>query len=143
MKDPAYLMELKELYAELKESGKDEVDNKIEQIKSAFTSLALFIAVAIVAPIISFYVIIPKESPETWFKRAGSVTVVFGLLAEIAIAKLKLLSFTDSSPFLYGHIYLKRKYSNMVRWADRGTLLVVIFGTVIWGYGDILYRAFN
>lgn len=138
MTDPAYTMSLSELYGELTESGKSDVEDHISQITSGFRYWIVLALIAVLTPIVALFFNPSGDSMGVWFQRSGSITVVFGLLAEIRASRIKLLSSADSRPFLYGPIYLKRKYSSKAKWADRGSLLVVILGTVIWGYGDLL-----
>jgi hypothetical protein len=131
-------MSLSELYDELTDGGKSDVEDHLTQIRTAFRFWTVFFLIAALTPIIAVFFNPSGENLEAWFQRAGSITVVFGLFAEVRVSRIKLLSSADSIPFLYGPIYLKRKYASKANWAGRVSFLVVIIGTVIWGYGDLL-----
>ena len=131
-------MPITELYAKLEEGGKNEVEDIVRQINHAFIACSVFILIAIFTPLVAFYFNPLGENIDVWFQRSGAITVVFGLLADIQAARLKHLSFSNSRPFLYGPIYVKRKYSACAIWVNGVALIVVITGTVIWGYGDLL-----
>ncbi|MEX1670170.1 hypothetical protein AB4876_14715 [Zhongshania guokunii] len=63
---------------------------KYQIIKSNWIGFWVCIAIAIAAPIaMSLPVARPESEPfEIWFQRAGSITVIFALLAEICASKI-------------------------------------------------------
>jgi hypothetical protein len=81
-----------------------------------------------------------KPSCETlgvWFQRSGAITVVFAIFTEMNANQM--LGVLDSSGMV-GKTFQATydKYFKQVKAYNYISLFLVIFGTVIWGYGDLL-----
>lgn len=108
--------------------------------RSLITTLPLFAITALIpVAALSFPSLIPEaDNMGTWFQRCGAVVVALAITIE---AKNNLIS---------GYIYptglstsdfdkLKELYGlyfNIYKW---GGFLLAIVGTIIWGYGDLLF----
>lgn len=140
MADPAYSKPLKELYDEISEDGQLGIDNTVRLIRRNLGFCYLFLFIATLAPVLSLNFVPSSESIETWFQRSGAVIVVFGLFAELKASKIRQLSCTDTKPFLYDSIYLKRKYSSLALLTDTFCAIAIVAGTIVWGYGDFIWK---
>jgi len=87
----------------------------------------------------AFCPLIPEsETQANWFQRSGSIMVILGVFVEF-----KLLSI-DGHFDLYNIKYeipfdLPKSYRFTYKFLLRSALVVVILGTLIWGYGDLLF----
>lgn len=78
--------------------------------------------------------------PATFFARSGAVLVVLGIFVEFQLAK-------ESQKMLYNNFVAKSKgYTSIPSLPVRHRILSwvahlsVVFGTLVWGYGDLWYR---
>uniref|UniRef100_U1KRN0 Uncharacterized protein n=1 Tax=Pseudoalteromonas citrea DSM 8771 TaxID=1117314 RepID=U1KRN0_9GAMM len=77
------------------------------------------------------------EGLDVWFQRSGSITVVFALLCEFKLFPvnnslyISRIHFNDFSQ-------LKEKYGLLHNILSMIALILMILGTIIWGYGDLL-----
>ncbi|MCY3597486.1 MAG: hypothetical protein OXG71_08655 [Rhodospirillales bacterium] len=100
----------------------------------AGTPIALCIGTLSVSVWLSF----AYDNPE-WFQRAGSVVVCLSVWLEIQqlLAKAPVatrVTINDRSVFVAPDVPKARKALHLIAW---GGLFV---GTLIWGYGDLLFR---
>ena len=72
MTDRAYTMSLSELYGELTESGKSDVEDHISQITSGFRSWIVLALIAVLTPIVALFFNPSGDSMGVWFQRSGS-----------------------------------------------------------------------
>lgn len=96
----------------------------------------LLLGLAIAAPIAS-WLYSQYTSESHWFGRSGSVMVVIGIILEsrLYIARqilVQKIDGSDNNPVANNHLAI-RKISSFL------THLVLISGTFIWGYGDIIF----
>ena len=74
-----------------------------------------------------------------WFQRSGSLLVLFSVLVEIrqtAIEqpkKAKSVSIEGAAAATRGPISVANKQLHRIAWGG------IVIGTVIWGYGDLLF----
>ena len=111
-----------------------EAEEKIR--KQFFSCIPLFI-LAILLPVAAWYsFLLPQgESPEDWFQRSGSLTVLFAVWMEYNLMKVN----EDVNPS--GSVFsqqdeLSEKYKGMFKIAQYVVAVLAISGTIIWGYGD-------
>jgi hypothetical protein len=81
-----------------------------------------------------------KPSYETlgvWFQRSGAITVVFAIFTEMNANKMQVVL---GSSGMVGKTFQATydKYLKQVKAYNYISFFLVIFGTVIWGYGDLL-----
>lgn len=69
------------------------------------------------------------EDIATWFQRIGSIIVIVGLFSEIKIEGINTLIFEHK----LDSIKSKTKLYRLLSW------IVLILGTAIWGYGDVIW----
>jgi len=95
-----------------------------------------------------------SENNAIWFQRSGSLIVVFSVYAEFLYLRFRKL--VTEQPIDYGNGLIitrmesfKRKnlpleYSDPTFWILHEPLIVFssLIGTIIWGYGDLIYRLF-
>ncbi|WP_444896918.1 hypothetical protein [Microbulbifer sp. SSSA005] len=75
------------------------------------------------------------DKPEIWFQRSGAIAVLIAVYIEyIAQHQLKSIS-----ALAYEGISLSSSYSTYFDWISKSCIALAIIGTVIWGYGDLLY----
>lgn len=112
---------------------------------SRYVRAAYFLLfIAVVSPIAAIFDSRPSfETIEVWFQRSGALTTVFALLAtqmkamgqeglhepgtwgdELKLAVLKEFDFRFKAIF----------------WV---AFILTVLGTIIWGYGDTIYRMLN
>jgi len=106
--------------------------------------------IAILLPIISttdFFVLgmneffSRNETAPQWFQRAGSLTTVISVLIEYLIIKRLYLQMRGipTEDTRMGTLSLEDiSYLNGLQ---RGAVVILLTGTVIWGYGDVLLSA--
>lgn len=84
----------------------------------------------------SYFATIIGDKPEFWFQRSGSILVGLAVFTEIIIIHK---SFTKEH-FLVKDIELNNLLKSHLNYAVAMTALI---GTIIWGYGDLIYLRFN
>lgn len=71
-----------------------------------------------------------KDSPELWFQRSGSLITLVGVLLEYHLVKIRFMPYSERAE--------QKQISNF---PERVVLLMIVIGTIIWGYGDLLFPA--
>lgn len=101
----------------------------------------LLIAVALAAPLYSLFGdwMVEGEKRGIWIQRSGAVTTLFSFIAGAMVV------FTSGRLYTPGFFGTKQKldvlkeFKTRFRVAEFSIFLLSILGTVIWGYGDLLY----
>lgn len=77
-----------------------------------------------------------------WFSRSGSIMVLLAAIAEFQINTAKEASIETSSTVTIGggNALIKRELSPRYRTLSVIAHFEVIIGTVIWGYGDCVFK---
>lgn len=141
--DPAYEMELAQLYDQLEQGAKDEANGLKKIITQGLWVWFVLICAAVTTPVILMTTISPLEDPATWFQRSGSIVVVLALLSELRVQELQRLARVGEHQYLCVYIYIQRIYRQRVQLAKIIAFIVVVIGTIIWGYGDLIYEGAN
>lgn len=78
-------------------------------------------------------------TPEDWFARSGAVLVLGAALAEYQIILIHKM--TAVSGYMEQDYFFKARanYSKPLRLLTCLTFFLVVIGTAIWGYGDLIY----
>ena len=102
----------------------------------------LLIAVAVVAPLYSIFGhwMADGENRNIWVQRSGAVTTLFSFIAGAVTA---LMTGRLHTPGFFGDINrltVLIEFRNKFRIAETAIFTLSIVGTVIWGYGDLVYR---
>jgi hypothetical protein len=99
----------------------------------------IFATLSILMPALSVFGFFKPscEALGVWFQRSGATTVVFAIFAEMNATQM--LGVLDPSGMV-GKTFQPTydKYLKQVKAYNYIALFLVIFGTVIWGYGDLL-----
>jgi hypothetical protein len=93
----------------------------------------IILVLAVVVPITSLIVDLNLDSSE-WFQRSGALMVLCaGLLGYRSLTKHYQKFFNNMQR---GYALKTSRNQTLV---DMGTLIVLVLGTVIWGYGDKIF----
>lgn len=105
--------------------------------KAAGSALLIGLAVAIMICSSQSVMLPSADKPEIWFQRSGSVAVFIAVYLEyIAQYQLKTIS-----ELAYETINLSNPYSKYFGWISKACVALAVVGTIVWGYGDLLYLA--
>lgn len=101
-----------------------------------------FLIFMIAIPLAAFFGLfnVMGDAPEIWFQRSGSLVVMFGLLIEYTLYSINDELFSIGTP-RPKEIKLQRKYRFQFSSMKYLGLGGAICGTLIWGYGDLLWLA--
>jgi hypothetical protein len=134
-------MNNEQIYEQLTGSAKAWTDEQVVLIEKGLRTFYVFMALSLIAPLLSLLIRPDSESFEAWVQRAGSIIVVLSLLAEIKVNELNKLAIKQDHTFLYCNIFLKNKYEKKLGISNYLTFICISAGTVVWGYGDVLLKA--
>ena len=80
----------------------------------------------------------PKDQKHyEWFQRSGSIVVVITIWVQNKLSSI--FTFFDKDAYI-APIEIPTYLSAYYDWSNYGNLFLMIFGTIIWGYGDILIK---
>lgn len=127
-------------------SDKKEMDDEISKLIDSKSRLdhrillTLLVLGVLVVVVSCFGIFKPvHDAPEVWFQRSGSIAVFIALLVEYNVQKNKIfLADCKPSDFKFwktNHLYNFHKLHIY-------SISLGVIGTIIWGYGDLLYKAF-
>ena len=121
---------------------------KIESSISAELFIIIpLLTLSAVIPICAWYGFLQQDdNVSIWFQRSGSLTVLFAVWAEYKLFKIRKLTNPMSEggetwQDLAHQGALKTKYGKMFNVINFISVILVILGTVIWGYGDLFRGA--
>jgi len=101
----------------------------------------VILLLAIVLPILALAISFPRIpglDRAGWFSRSGAVTTIFAILAEVILIRAKL----SISPPGWGWDGLQEQRDKFIPKFSYPELLILtltVVGTLIWGYGDLLF----
>lgn len=101
----------------------------------------VFIILSVALPMLSITGVIKPENESIgdWFSRSGSTVVVFALYAEARA--VRMLSVINQGGMVdLTHEATRRKYFFQIRCFNILALSLIVIGTIIWGYGDIVFN---
>jgi len=136
---------LPELYQLLASGGAQKwVDEKAIEIKSAKLYWLLLNASCWLLVLTLFFWNPSDEKWHEWFSRLGSIICLMSALIEYYfLSKFSDIVHVNEDAYpLSCDIYIQRKYKSFVKYSKRYTLAVIILGTIIWGYGDLIFFNF-
>jgi len=113
----------------------------IKEVKKWRLNSILFILTAIPIPFLAYIgLFMPSnEDIQIWFQRSGSLIVLISSLAEYHAFKM-LNTFNPIEMANEPEFTTKIQYSNQAKILIIVSAICIGIGTIIWGYGDILYR---
>lgn len=107
----------------------------------AHTGLDFFLlALAIAAPVLS-WLYSQYTSESHWFARSGSVMVVIGIILESRLYIVRQILFQSHGDSTGRGTTLR--HAGMRKLESVLTHLVLISGTIVWGYGDLIFYQFR
>lgn len=109
--------------------------------KALFWSIPLLL-LTISIPILALYgLFLPEgETISTWFQRSGSLMVIFSLWVEYELFGINGDVF-PSGIYSGQEERLAERYRSKVQIVKYLAVVGALTGTVIWGYGDLLWQA--
>lgn len=131
---------LNEVYASLPESTQKWIDSQIKSIHIYF-----FVWLAYIVLSLAIILFVTLENPfnqptNEWFARSGSLMTLFPVLGEaVFLIKLNELVKITHPAQLSCEIYVERRFKPLLTFSVMLTLIHVSVGTIVWGYGDLLY----
>lgn len=78
-----------------------------------------------------------KDEPKIWFQRSGSILVCLAIIVEFGI--LKIIKMEQESREKTGEQGGEGMYKIMYFFGHIFAFSFAIIGTLLWGYGDIIY----
>lgn len=119
----------------------EEERKKIKSIKTMLVRCGVFLFFALAFSLYAALCpLLPvSETQSTWFQRSGAVVVVLTVWVQFELQSVKIYFDKDaySVPFL-----LPKNYWSSYSFVSISNVIAMVLGTVIWGYGDILYKGF-
>ncbi len=114
----------------------------ISRLKKETLLFWIFSLLAIAAPIGALFPMLTPtgEAPAIWFQRSGAMTVTFALLAEIFAIRFQKALFPKSA---FGNTEAEKArpiYRKRPAIMNSSAFLLIASGTLIWGYGDLMYN---
>ena len=101
----------------------------------------LFTLLAVVPVIYSFYIDINTVQNEYyWFQRSGSIMVLFAVALDFEQSKYTKTQ-SSSSLMVEGKPAIVGQVLSTTRiYIQRFSIVLIVLGTAIWGYGDLLFK---
>lgn len=115
------------------------VHKRERDIKIKLIVLVLYFALLLLVPTLILLFMPSNSDASQWFQRCGTIVLVLSILAQIKTQSLEELVISRSHPFLGCNRYINNKYQTCLSVSIFITYSAIVLGTVITGYGDILY----
>lgn len=74
------------------------------------------------------------DKSAAWFQRSGSIVILIAVFAELFVIK-RLKSISDDQ-----EIVSRKKFKNYISITNISVIAISLIGTVVWGYGDLIYK---
>lgn len=117
------------------------------RINKQLSIVLLLLTLSAVIPVCAWHGLMQQDSEVSlWFQRSGSLMVLFAAWAEYVLFKIHKLTkpMSDGGETFQDMAHkgvLVTKYRTALNIINVITASLVIIGTVIWGYGDIVRGA--
>jgi hypothetical protein len=135
-----YLKPTGELYDALPEETRVWVKSTASTIRTYFYLWCIFIVLSGAAIYILLLINPLLEEANTWFQRSGSLITLVASIGEATfIVKLNKLVSVRHWANLTCEIYIERVYKPYLHFSIVMTFLFIVYGTITWGYGDLLH----
>jgi len=86
--------------------------------------------------------LLSQQPPSSWFQRSGTVAIALGVIIEALILNRFDLDIRGYPTMETERGFLSQAERKYLNWLQVFTLSLVIIGTIVSGYGDILHAAF-
>lgn len=133
-------MSQEDYYLYLSPDAKKWASDQEKLVRSSIFWWAVCIASALIIPAVIIFAFEQGITQGQWVQRAGTVVLVCSILAEIKAQNIRRTIFIVSSNFLYCELYIEEKYKGCMPFVQYFTYLLIAFGTLITGYGDMAYQ---
>ncbi|CAH8239249.1 hypothetical protein [Vibrio aestuarianus] len=120
-----------------------------KKVKRELLTSAPILLLAFIFPILAWFGVFQLEDNSAiWFQRSGSVTVLFAVWVEFKLFKLAgLTNPISENGKTYDDMrksdYLQTHNSKKIQIIKYLAAVLAISGTVIWGYGDLIFTALS
>lgn len=93
----------------------------------------------------SIYSLYTTGNDGAWFSRSGSIMVLLSVIAEFQVNVARESSVETSSTVKIGGsgVMVKRELSPRYKVLAIIAHLEIVLGTIVWGYGDCLFKSCN
>ena len=100
----------------------------------------IFIFLSLMIPLLSFSGLLKPncEMLGVWFQRSGAASAVFAIFAEFKSDKMLNILNSDMVGPTYHKTY--EKYLFQAKAYNYAAISFIVLGTLIWGYGDLLFK---
>ena len=137
-----YTRPLKEVYESLPEATREALSADIRKIWMYFIAWTVFIVISAVAIVWFVGCGLIDEPLGERLQRIGSIVPVLAVLGEsLFIVKLNKLASVIHPAQLTYEIYKQRRFKPHIYISLAVTFIVICFGAVLSGYGDMLFKA--
>ncbi|MBY5920584.1 hypothetical protein [Ferrimonas balearica] len=120
-----------------------QVNTMKRTLKHDILLIPLLFFIAVLLPVFAWHGVGSLDSDiGEWFQRSGSLVVLCAAVLEYLLFKITL-SATPASGERTGrrpHYRVSSTYLKYIQALKYVTAIVAIIGTVIWGYGDLMYQ---
>ena len=114
-------------------------DNHSKKLATELITIGLLCLIAIsLGPLALCSFLKPgSESVESWFQRSGSLTTVIAVFCQLTINNFleKIRGGTFAESWSLFHMF--SRWQSLISWL---ATITVIWGAIVWGYGDLLTR---
>jgi hypothetical protein len=113
--------------------------NPTLSLKLELSFIYCMCSVAIVVPIFAFYSYLKPatESIASWFQRSGAITSIFAIFCQLRInnflEKVRGTAFAES----WTMFNLFKRPLSIINYV---VIIIAIFGSLVWGYGDLFLK---
>ena len=116
------------------------VDEERPIVRRALIFGVVSIVVGVLIPIVAIvFPWRPEGEPiETWFQRSGSVMVIIAVWAEVKLSGI-YSALNPTGIIGIGGDVLRNEYVTYYKWIVGLVAVVAVAGTIIWGYGDLIF----
>jgi len=82
--------------------------------------------------------LMPKiDESYLWFQRSGSIVILLAIIAELFVIE-RLKSVSDEQ-----EIEARKRFKKGINISNALVIIIGLVGTVVWGYGDLIYKSLN
>jgi len=107
-------------------------------IRRAFLQVLVLCLCAVVPPLFSLTgIFTPEEEPlGQWFQRSGAVMTAFAVFAQFKAAGIATMIAGGTFAETWEAYHKYNRFQALAAWLS---LVLVVIGTLIWAYGDLLF----
>jgi hypothetical protein len=108
-----------------------------KRIRSAFLQVMILCLCAVIPPLFSLTGIFrpEEEALGQWFQRSGAVMTAFAVLAQFKAAGIATMIAGGTFAETWEAYHKYNRFQALTAWLS---LVLVVIGTLIWAYGDLL-----